>query len=1094
MFYILYSNFMSWKFITNTDNLVSEVMNNIIPNTENLYFLVGFFYFSWFQELYKNLEDKHMRVLVWMDVELWIKNTVKEVLYFNPDPNAIKKQGFIETLRDVINKSDMFDTQINKQALELFIKKIENKTLEIRKTLEPNHSKLYIFENKASHNEWWEYPGAIITWSSNLTYSWLTGRYEFNSIFRDKTEFETAKRIFNELWDSSLEITTGGEEDEVIKMLKEETWLKIPRPYYCYLRLLFEYFESKEKINTPNDITHGEFEDLQYQIDAIKDWMKMLEEHNGVIIADVVGLGKSIIWSALLHNLHKKAIIICPPHLIDQREDYKEMFDLNAKIFSSGKIKEAWEYNAKYKHKAWAILIDEAHKYRNADTIDYWYLHQICQWKKVILLTATPFNNVPQDIFNLVKFFQIPERSTIHTTNSLMYEFSNLQTEYKNTNNQQKRWDIKEEEAKAQLKIIAQKIRNVIGPVVVRRSRLDLKNIKSYQKDLEKQGYEFSNVNDPQTKTYELGNLANKYISTLDKLVEMDENNNRLNFKGARYKVLTYVDPKKYEKKLEKVLGYNYSLLEWRQKNMPFFIRRLLVSRFESCLFAFKNTLKSIISSIDKIQKYIDMTKSIPVIKKWSLPDIESFLDDYTEYEDLQKSLDAFVEEKDGFTIPIADINPKFFEDLESDKQFLDNLREEREHEDHDPKMESFVQELKEQIFSDPQRKIVVFSQYADTIQKLEEVLSSHGLRVLSVSGKHKTKTLKNMIKYNFDAWVKTEEQLDDYDILLGTDSISEWYNLHRAWTIYNYDIPYNPTRVIQRVWRINRINKKVFDNLYIYNYFPSLIGEEITRGKQISILKITMINAILGNDTKTLSEDEELQTFNRRPIKEWEDMSDIYKEVLDDQENDQEELSWDTKYRDFLKDVVEDNPELENKIYTIPDKSRLKRSTKKDISGLLLFAKKWSNILFRLYDKTKDEVVPILLQDAFALFEANKEEEPLQVSEDFYIWYDKIKAHFSGAKKLVPKNSQESKALDNLEFLYEKTKDLFYKDLQKAINLWSLPLYYMKEIRKINSSNYQEIIDFLKTDINPDYLQTMLTLSQEFDEQKEDLIITEEF
>lgn len=1085
---------MSWKFITNADSLLSEVMNNIIPNTENLYFLVGFFYFSWFQELYKNLEDKYMRVLVGMDIELWIKNTVKEVLHFNQTPNAVKKQGFIESLKEVINKSDMFDTQVNKEALELFIKKIENKTLEIRKTLEPNHSKLYIFENKASHNEWWEYPGSIITGSSNLTYSWLTGRYEFNSIFRDKAEFETAKQIFNELRDSSLEITTGWEEDEVVKMLKEETWLKMPRPYYCYLRLLFEHFENREQIITPYHITHGEYEDLQYQVDAIKDGMKMLDEHNGVIIADVVGLGKSIIWSAMLHNLHKKAIIVCPPHLIDQWNDYKEMFDLNAKIFSSGKIKDALEYNTKYKHKAWVILIDEVHKYRNSDTIDYGYLHQICQWKKVILLTATPFNNVPQDIFNLVKFFQIPERSTIHTANSLMFEFTALQNEYLEVKNQQKKWELKEHEVKEQLKKIAQKIRNLIGPVVVRRSRLDLKNIKSYQRDLEKQGYEFSKVNDPETKTYDLGKLANKYVSTLDKLVETDKDNNRLNFKGARYKVLTYVDEKKYEKKLEKVLWYNYSLLEWRQKNMPFFIRRLLVSRFESCLFAFKNTLKSIVWSIDKVQKYLDTVWWIPVIRKWVLPDIEDFLDDYTQYEDLQKSLDTFVEEKDGFIIPKADIDPQFFKDLESDKQFLDSLWKEREDEDYDPKMESFVQELKNQISTDSKRKIVVFSQYADTIQKLEEVLLSHGLRVLSVTGKHKTKILKDMIKYNFDAWVKAEEQLDDYDILLGTDAISEWYNLHRAWTIYNYDIPYNPTRVIQRVWRINRINKKVFDELYIYNYFPSLIGEEIIRGKQISVLKIMMINAILGNDTKTLTEEEELHTFNKKPVQEWEDVSDVYKEALDSQEHDQDELSWDTKYRDFLKEIMEKDPELEKKIYTIPDKSRVKRSEKKDISWLLLFAKKGSNIVFRLYDKVKDEVVPILLQDAFALFEANKEEEPLQVSEDFYVWYDKIKAHFSGAKKLVARNSQEKKALDNLDFLYEKTKESFYKDLQKAINLWNLPLYYMKEIRKITDKNYQKIVDFLKREISPEYLQTMLTLSQEFDEQKEDLIITEEF
>jgi superfamily II DNA/RNA helicase len=88
--------------------------------------------------------------------------------------------------------------------------------------------------------------------------------------------------------------------------------------------------------------------------------------------------------------------------------------------------------------------------------------------------------------------------------------------------------------------------------------------------------------------------------------------------------------------------------------------------------------------------------------------------------------------------------------------------------------------------------------------------------------------------------------QKNDYDILLGTDAISEGYNLHRAGVIINYDIPYNPTKVIQRIGRINRINKKVFDNLYVYNYFPSIVGEEHVNTKKISTLKIKMIATVL--------------------------------------------------------------------------------------------------------------------------------------------------------------------------------------------------------------------------------------------------------
>lgn len=113
------------------------------------------------------------------------------------------------------------------------------------------------------------------------------------------------------------------------------------------------------------------------------------------------------------------------------------------------------------------------------------------------------------------------------------------------------------------------------------------------------------------------------------------------------------------------------------------------------------------------------------------------------------------------------------------------------------------------------------------------------------------SQTNKDIIRANFDAALKTSLQQDDYHILVATDAISEGYNLHRAGAIFNYDIPYNPTRVIQRIGRINRINKKVFDELYIYNYFPTDVEKRHLSKYQHA--KMAMIHAIMGEDTKTL-------------------------------------------------------------------------------------------------------------------------------------------------------------------------------------------------------------------------------------------------
>ena len=150
-------------------------------------------------------------------------------------------------------------------------------------------------------------------------------------------------------------------------------------------------------VRLPAEITRNKYINLKYQIDAIRRSLDILQRHNGVIIADVVGLGKSIIASAVAHNLNLKTVIIVPPHLRYQWEDYHNEFEFHARIYSSGKIEQALEEIDKDEEKL--IIIDEAHKYRNALTTDYANLHKLCQRNKVILLTATPFNNRPQDVF-----------------------------------------------------------------------------------------------------------------------------------------------------------------------------------------------------------------------------------------------------------------------------------------------------------------------------------------------------------------------------------------------------------------------------------------------------------------------------------------------------------------------------------------------------------------------------------------------------------------------------------------------------------------------------------------------------------------------
>jgi superfamily II DNA or RNA helicase len=280
----------------------------------------------------------------------------------------------------------------------------------------PNHAKMYLFEHDAEHSQGGVLPGTMITGSSNLTISGLKAQHEINVIMHDK--FKEGKAIFDELWEAAVDIVDENSiEDFTEEVIKKIWYEKLYKPYLFYVRVLDEYFSiwDQSKIALPTRITRGKYFNLRYQTDAIKKSLKILNEHGGVMICDVVGLGKSIIASAVAYNLRKKTIVIAPPHLMDQWDhEYRVMFELNAVVFGIGSIQKALDYQkSKFPDEELLIIVDEAHKYRNEETDDYILLHQLCQGNKVMLLTATPFNNRPQDVFAMIKLFQIPSKSTI---------------------------------------------------------------------------------------------------------------------------------------------------------------------------------------------------------------------------------------------------------------------------------------------------------------------------------------------------------------------------------------------------------------------------------------------------------------------------------------------------------------------------------------------------------------------------------------------------------------------------------------------------------------------------------------------------------
>lgn len=1080
---------MSSSFITNKEKFLSDIINGILPKTDAVDILVGYFYYSGYIQLSENLKDKQIRILVGLDIDLHISKHIREVEAIRTEiiSRNILKEEYYKQFVHIFNDSDFLDTAEKLEQFKMFYGKILDGTLEIRKTLDPCHSKMYLFAYNDLMNEGGELPGVLITGSSNLSYQGLKGRLELNARFNDKQDYEEGKKLFDELWESSVVVASKDNLDEWNNKVMARIWYdKIYSPYLMYVRVLKEYFNipTSENLLTPYDITEGRYSNLRYQTDAVQMAINALNNHNGAIVADVVGLGKSVIASTIARNLRLRTIIVCPPHLYKQWEGYRDEFGFTASVFSAGKIEDAvLHYQELVKDgEQFLIIIDEAHRFRNEYTQDYALLHNLCFGNKVLMLTATPFNNQPADIYALIKLFQIPTNSTLKTVENLGASFKDLINKYKKLREEQREGKKTDEEIKTQVNDMAKKIRSIISPLVVRRSRLDLQGIPEYADDLKQQNIQLVMPNDPEELEYDLSELKDLYMTTLDRINKSEGSSDDVyRFKAARYSPVLYIKEEskdKLAKELEDKTGVKFNLLLGRQTNISSFMRHLLVARFESSVAAFKASLGYMIQSSEHMLRWIDQRRKIPVFKKGNLPDVSAFYDTSDDgMEEIEELFEKY-EARGFFEIDMKYVKDSFVTDVKADVQLLKNLQEQWFGKDNmiksDPKLDSFIRIVRKQMKNDPNRKLVVFSEFADTVNYLGKALVNAGLPAMKYTSADATSANKDLIRANFDAGLKPALQQNDFCILVATDAISEGYNLHRAGAIFNYDIPYNPTRVIQRIGRINRINKKVFDQLYIYNYFPTDVGEAETRTKEISTLKMAMIHAIMGEDTKALTKEEDLQAY--------------FKERYRKELSRNEEESWDTPYRKLLNSLK--GTDVYNNALELPHRARTARRVDKPKKGVLMFGRKGDDFVFKIGDASNPPAM-ISAEEAISLFEADINEKPVDLSKNFDAVYQLVKSSLFSSEVKDRNEKEQINALAKIKVLMSKqalSKD-YLEDLAQVVRADALSGY---EIRFINQLMPKDAPK-LPLKISAEYLARIIGYQNKVDDGEETLILSEE-
>ena len=1027
---------MSSKFFTNeADNTLISKIEGIFKY-RNIHFfdaLVGYFRASGYFRIRKFVEKAdEIRILVGINIDNIIHEASQQGLLFDSNAERAQDEFFLEVKKSI--QEAEYDKDVENGMLQL-ISDIVSGKVKIKVHPKQNiHAKIYIFREKEKHDHGY---GSVITGSSNLTDAGLSRNFEFNVELRENTDIDFATETFNKLWEESVPIA-----EEYIEKLQKETYLNDTyTPYEVYLKFLVEYFGRSIDFD-PNSITDlpKGFKRLSYQIDAVNDGFAKMMKHNGFILADVVGLGKTIVATIIAKKYfytngfpthRSRTLIIVPPALKENWSETVDKFRLdNVKIITNGSLHKVTD-PAKYD----LIIVDEAHKFRTDTATMYNELQKICKTptrrvlpngtvvqKKVMLVSATPLNNRPEDIANLVYLFQDSKNSTLEIGN-LQNFFRNQIDAYRKLKNEN---DLKA--VQAGVKKIYERIRTkVIEPLIVRRTRTDLLVHKQYSEDLENQGIKFPIVKEPKKIFYQLEpHLDTLYDKTI--FVLSDE---AQGLTYNRYRAIGFLKQPKKSK---------YKQADMISGQLARIMKTLLVKRIDSSFFAFKQSLERFMLATKAM---VTMFENGKIYIAPNLP-VSDMINEGKEEELLNLIIEKSMEDP---TIEICepdDFEYNFLPGLKNDYELLKDLNNDWKKITEDPKLEVFVEYLKNTLLSkkiNPQSKLVVFSESKETTDYLFKELSKQvNYRILAVDSDSRKEKMP-IIRQNFDANLLKAEQKDDFDIVLSTEVLAEGINLHRSNVIVNYDTPWNSTRLMQRIGRVNRIGSTA-DEVFVYNFYPTAkVNNDIELEKK-AIMKLQAFHAALGEDSQIYSPDEETETFG------------LFDKQMEEEKD--EKLT----YLMMIRDIKEKNPTLFKQIKNMPLRARVGRKNAILKNGTICFIKDEKRDAF-IYVKPNNETEELTFLETVRQFEAFQNEKgiPLhtlhheQVQKAIQVFADKIEDEKAKDKKVDTTQGPNEKnaiayldAMLHLPFINDKETQLIiiakeairkgrFQNLQRDIN-----------------------------------------------------------
>ncbi|MGM0377811.1 MAG: helicase-related protein, partial [Bacteroidota bacterium] len=684
---------------------------------------------------------------------------------------------------------------------------------------------------------------------------------------------------------------------------------------------------------------------------------------------DVVGLGKTYISAMLAGQLDGRTLVLAPPVLLEKANpgswpNVFSDFRVPADFESLGKLDDLLNRGTdKYAN----IIIDEAHRFRTETTISYEKLAEICRGKRVILVTATPYNNTPKDILSLLKLFQKAKKSTIPNLPDLESFFNQLEKKFKKLDRKRDYTEYIDT-----VKENSREIRDkVLKYLMVRRTRTEIE--KYFRKDLQEQGIRFPQVEKPAPFFYELNEKEDRIFNqTIDLIAN--------HFRYARYMPMLY-----YKGKIDQLEAQS-------QRNMGRFMKILLVKRLESSFFAFRNSVNRFLNSYTMFLN--EWNNGYVYVSKKHTQKIFELLEN-----DDDEAIQRLIDEGKAEKYESSDFRKDLKADLEHDLAILKEIKTLWQQVKRDPKLLKFKDELsKNRILKN--NHLIIFTESKETAGYLYKNFDrEYPGRALLYTG-DSGEWVRDRVIDNFDA--RARNRKDDHRILISTEVLAEGVNLHRAKVVINYDIPWNPTRMMQRVGRINRVDTP-FDKIYTCNFFPTTQSNDQIKLKEAAEAKINAFLTLLGGDAELLTEGE--------PIGSHELFDRLTSAKTLEGYNDEEESE--LKYLHTIRDIRENNPELFEKIKHLPKKARTAKTIREIQGALITYFRRGKLQKFFMAD-SREIATELDFMTAARLLDSGPEDQQKKLPGNMFDLLDKNKEAFIIATTEEMAEPQKRKGRDS--------------------------------------------------------------------------------